>query len=127
MAFLAGKGHRFKVASTNIRVTMSDVGLDTELLDASSTEGNGWREKVFGLSGGDVNFRMVVDISTTPLTLVGHGQAVALTWYPDAGTSGSNIAGTLAIGKSRIVGEVNGLVTLEGSGSFSGSVTKTGL
>jgi hypothetical protein len=127
VAKLAGKGSRITIAATAVKCTRWSDTVTCQLLDATTTEGNGFGEVVAGVVDGEVNFDFVYDLAAGPMALFAPAAAVAFVSYPAAGTAGSNLAGTLVVGEFTKTGEARGLVTGRCSGKFTGTITGTSL
>lgn len=132
MAGLAGKLMRVQKGATNFKVEKCRSNLRTQLVETTNSEsgpGGGIvaEEFVFGVQGTDIDIDVVYQISDGVYAALADGGAYAVTFYPDKGTTGSTLAGTLMVEQFEFAGEVKGKMSARITGKFTGGRTVTSL
>lgn len=127
MAGLAGYLVRLDLGAspTHMKVSECNSELSTDILETTNSESGGNKESVFGISQGRIDFVLVAQLADTPYTTAGNGQAVTAKMYPDKGTTGSYLTGTLMIGTWNSRNPVRGIWSVHVTGEFNGAITKT--
>lgn len=135
MAGLAGKNMRFNLADTpgtpttgtHVKVEDCNSNLETDWIDSSNSESGGFDEEVQGFSRGTVDIVIVAQIADTPYTAIGNGKQLAVSFYPDKGTAGSYLTGTLNVKSWQSRQAPKGKWAVHVTGKFQGAYTVTGL
>lgn len=129
MSGLAGYLMRFDAGAgpTHVKVSECNSDLSTDLLEVTNSESSGHKETIFGIDQGKVDIVVVAAIADTPYTTVGNGQSITAKFYPDKGTTGSFLTGTLNVGTWQSRDAVRGTWSCHVTGEFTGTITKTSL
>lgn len=124
--FVSGKYGRITLAGSQLRVKNWSANVDTDLIDASHTEGSGFREYISGLTGGAGSLDAIWDKNdpaTAKVPNITRGRQFAFQGYVGPNANNQIISGTIQVSSVAVSAPTDAEVTFTINFTFSGTIT----